>query len=274
MTGRPVHPHWPRAGFPREQRRHHTRLTAYRLAKGLQHALGVVPCDCVLADRTSHRRHTVPPGGAPISPGRSRPACRSRIPLRLSRRRRRARWPAPGGLYARAHQPQRLGDTLHGPARERLVADQGRVECLAGQQSREETAWRCLSCPCPAGIPGALQPEQADAIDAEVRVIVADHVDAHGLDRGQRRQAVLARQEPADFSAALVQLPRSMIARCETDLSPGTRIRPSIARPATRGNRSCSGPAATRAEPLPTARSRRSFCSGRPTVIRRCCGSP
>ena len=138
------------------------------------------------------------------------------------------RRPAIPGLDARAHQAQRLGDTLHRAARQRLVADQGRVEVLPGQQPGRRVAWPCRNCPCRAHAPGRCSPCKPDSLDVEARAVVAHRPHAHRLHRRQRRQTVLTRQEATHFRASIGQSRRASRPDAISTCRPARRYRPSI----------------------------------------------
>ena len=74
---------------------------------------------------------------------------------------------AVGRLDVRAHPAQRLGDPLHRPARERLVADELEAALLAGEDAREQAHERA-GVAAVDRLVGRPQPAQADAVDADV----------------------------------------------------------------------------------------------------------
>ncbi len=73
---------------------------------------------------------------------------------------------------------------------------------------------------------GAFKPCKPDAVHAQA--VGAELLDAHAhrLERLHRAQAVLAVEKAADLGGAFGQRAPSMTARCEIDLSPGTRTSP------------------------------------------------
>ena len=78
------------------------------------------------------------------------------------------------------------------------------------------------------------------------------HVDAEARHRPQRREAVLALEEARDAACVPEAMAPSISARCEMDLSPGTRSRPAMPAPgSTTNSGSC-----VRGSPADTSRAR------------------
>ena len=105
---------------------------------------------------------------------------------------------AVGGLEPCAHGAQRLGDPLHGPARQRGIADQRRIKALPGQQAHRQAHRRAGVAHVERGV-GRLQPPQSHALQADPPGARRLDRDTHRPHRVQRRQAVGARQEALDF---------------------------------------------------------------------------
>ncbi len=107
-----------------------------------------------------------------------------------------------GRLHAGAHLPQRLGDPLLGPARERLVADELESPLLAGQDPGGEPHNRPGVAEVERGIRRA-QPVQADPADENrLRAVVVDLGPELPDDR-ERRLRVGSAPEAVDSALAV-----------------------------------------------------------------------
>ena len=98
----------------------------------------------------------------------------------------------------RAHLPQRRGHALHRPLPQRGVARELAVERLAREQPHQQPNRRCPSCRGRACLLGAASPCGPTPSMRTTPVGAPLDRDAHGLERGLRREAVLAREKAAD----------------------------------------------------------------------------
>ncbi len=173
----------------------------HRRACRLEHQLGVVAG----GTRLGHRR--LPLGvQAGEEDGGLHLRARDRKPVRDPPEPVRApddeRKPAAGRLDGGAHRAQRLGDALHRPRPERLVAGELEAAVLAGEDAREQARERAGVRAVDRPVRGA-QPAQPDALDAELVVRgLLDH-DAERAHCAERRLGVGRAPEAADAGLAL-----------------------------------------------------------------------
>ena len=175
---------------------------------------------------STHRRRALPRrgrrAGSPTSPARSRPAACSRSRRARRPRSRSGRRPSVVSIDG-AHPAERLGDAPHRAARERLVADEleacrpGRRGCPA--MSRASVP----ALPQSIGAVGRAEPAQADAVDDERR----RRPPRRPRRRARARRRASTRCRPSGPSCETCVSPSQTApirsARCEIDLSPGTR---------------------------------------------------
>jgi hypothetical protein len=105
--------------------------------------------------------------------------------------------PAVRALDARAHAAQRLGDPLHRPGAERLVAGQLEPSPLPRQRSREEAHQRA-GVAAVDRLPGGLQPPETHAPHAQHVHVLVDDVDSQSSHGAHRRLRVAGAAEPPD----------------------------------------------------------------------------
>ena len=102
-------------------------------------------------------------------------------------------------LDLRAHPPQRLGDALHRPGRERLVARQRERAVLEGEQPDDQPRER-------AGVAavdrGDCSPRRPSAVHDELVAVVVD-LGAERAHRGERRLGVARAAEAAHDGLAV-----------------------------------------------------------------------
>ena len=106
-------------------------------------------------------------------------------------------------LDARTHALQWFDYSRHRPRRQRRIAGQHAVECLAGEHTRQEPHTG-------AGVAavdraGTLQAVQADALHDALGITRRLDAHAHALERTRRGTGVLAFQEAMDVRGALGQ---------------------------------------------------------------------
>ena len=124
---------------------------------------------------------------------------------------------------ARAHLAQRRRDALHRPLHQRRVADQLAVEALSGQQARHQ-AHRGTGIAHVERMRRRLEPGTTDAAHADLaRMVCSICTPSARIARIVARQSSLSRNPRT--SVVPSAMPPSMTARCEIDLSPGTRMR-------------------------------------------------
>jgi hypothetical protein len=122
-----------------------------------------------------------------------------RAPQRLDGLDRERRVPV-GRRDARAQEPKRLGDPLHRPLRQRLVARERRRGGLSRGDAGEQAHQRAR---VPAVDRSALEAAQAGARDDELVVRLLDDLDAQRPHGGDRRLGVAGAPEAGDARRAL-----------------------------------------------------------------------
>ena len=178
------------------------------------------------------------------------------------------RRPAVAGRDVCAHAPQGRCDTLHRPLHQGCIADQRRVERLPRQECRRAAASTCLNCRDRAASAGARSPRMPAPANARCpgprrscRTPIADSA-----------ASVEAQSSPSRkpwISVVPSAIAPSIAARCDIDLSPGTRTSPLTWAPGlvtkVRAAVFHAGPAIA----VVMAASSRSFCSAVPVEMRR-----
>ena len=165
---------------------------------------------------------------------RSRSARGSAAPRSVMRQRP----PSACDEHLRAHLRQRIEDAAHRPLAQRGVAIEGRGDRRGRRRRPSSAASRCRHCRNRARRPAR---ETADADAADAPRAVAACARRPRPARGRPRP-VRSTSSPSSRPSTSVSPTRSrpkIMARCEIDLSPGTRARP-LSGPA--GGRKAAGP--------------------------------
>ena len=198
-------------------------LARHAARRSSQHALAVIAAHRGRDHGGRRLRHTARPAGPPTSPARSPPACGSRC---------RAGGAPPSistggvplaGAHVGAHLAQRLRDPLHRPLHQRLIADQRRVETPAPHSSPVNRRIAVPALPMSSACGGALQAVQPRRRGRAPRWRSAARCARRGRasPRGSRGSP---RSPEIRVTRWCPRRAREIIsARCEIDLSPGTR---------------------------------------------------
>ena len=109
-------------------------------------------------------------------------------------------------LDPRAHAPQRLGDPLHRPRRERFVADELEAALLAredaGQEPHERARVQAVD-----GFVGRAKPAQADPVDRERVDVLLDDLGAERAHSPDRCLGVGRAAKPGDVCRPVADRP-------------------------------------------------------------------
>ena len=139
-------------------------LRSTRAPAAAQHQLGVVARRQRLDDGRPARPRRGPRAGRTTSPARSRPAARSGS--RAARRLRSTSGGRPSAVSTRAPiSASGVGDAVHRPAPQRLVAGQLEAAALAGEEPGEQAQRASRSCRSRSAPPARASPRRPDALD-------------------------------------------------------------------------------------------------------------